>query len=91
MGSEASRSRRPRQAIPRPFGASPRRFQGWHRERAPVIDRAMGPRRREYAGQLRMLYTYPGVEPPRRKEENVGISYVEFEDEAGIRVATAST
>jgi hypothetical protein len=30
------------------------------------------------------LYQCPDVEPPRRKEENVGISYVEFEDEAGV-------
>ena len=39
-----------------------------------------------------MLYQCPDVEPPRRsgvggprrKEENVGISYVEFEDENGV-------
>ena len=30
------------------------------------------------------LYQCSDVEPPRRKEENVGISYVEFEDEAGV-------
>jgi len=32
----------------------------------------------------RMLYMCPDVEPPRRKEESVGITYVEFEDEAGV-------
>jgi carbonic anhydrase/acetyltransferase-like protein (isoleucine patch superfamily) len=36
------------------------------------------------SGSFALLYQCSDVEPPRRKEENVGISYVEFEDEAGV-------
>ena len=54
------------------------------RDEARLGDRAIVPGGREFPGQLRCCTMCPGVEPPRRKEEHVGISYVEFEDEAGI-------
>src|SRR6187200_3398408 len=81
----------PRQAVPAGFGAGPFGFQGWHR----AVGSLGLPDRASDRGMPRsapMLYQCPDVEPPRRsgvggprrKEENVGISYVEFEDENGV-------
>ncbi|TYL53950.1 hypothetical protein FYC51_10095 [Agromyces mariniharenae] len=83
---------------PEPWTSDSDRFPGWpHRVSvlAPSCGFAGGPRAASKPGMprsARMLYQCPDVEPPRRsgvggprrKEENVGISYVEFEDENGV-------